>query len=605
MIDERAYELALSQLSQAREEKMLLFEQVKRLTEEVALLRSSSSSQADQQAETIKELTAKISELSAQVDKLNSRIDHLNEVIQMKDEVIKAKEIQIKNLKNEVANGRSHRFGPTTEQRNLLNNRPTDTEGERKQDFDGTPESLPPDTEQPQDDDGDGATPKKQKRKKETQQRQPKQPHKVDETVTHEVEEYYELPEGARFMYRDGEMEIYYYSVIEHIKARNVEHIYKVARVQLADGTFTNTMEDPKKKIGGIFGPTLLAQVLCWKYVYHLSANRIKKMLRNQGIYISKGSLNRYMQNGMRILREYLEEPFKFEVQATDYMMTDETAEIVGVVDDGVKSYKKRYLWAFFAKLKNMVFYVYEKGSRARQVAIDFLKNFCGFLSTDGYVAYSIFDDAEKHPDVIHIGCWTHSRRKWIEALPSDERAREIINLIAELFKIEVTFKVLRLKPFEIKKRRKKRSKAILNKIHSKVLLMSLDVGLMANEMMKKAVTYTLNQWESLENFIEDGRVEISNNLCEQRMKAVKLNLKNCQNIGSEIAAENAAFMFSVTESSSLNGINPESYLEDVFRSILFGTNRDKRDFLPCYYQAQELPVLSAIEVGKLLSTAA
>ena len=192
------------------------------------------------------------------------------------------------------------------------------------------------------------------------------------------------------------------------------------------------------------------------------------------------------------------------------------------------------------------------------KVALDFLKNFCGFLSTDGYVAYSIFDDAEKHPEVIHIGCWTHARRKWIEALPSDERAREIINLIAELFKIEVTFKVLRLKPFPIEKRREKRSKAILNKIHSKVLLMSLDVGLMANEMMKKAVTYTLNQWK-----------------------------------------------FSVTESCSLNGINPESYLEDVFRSILFGTDRDKRDFLPCYYQAHELPQMNALEVAKLLSTAA
>ena len=378
-----------------------------------------------------------------------------------------------------------------------------------------------------------------------------------------------------------------------------------MARVQLADGTFTNTMEDPKKKIGGIFGPTLLAQVLCWKYVYHLSANRIKKMLRNQGIYISKASLNRYMQNGMRLLREYLEEPFKFKVQATDYMMTDETAELVGVVEDGVKSYKKRYLWAFFAKLKNMVFYVYEKGSRARKVALEFLKNFSGFLSTDGYVAYSIFDDAEKYPEIVHVGCWVHCRRKYIEALPTDERAREIINLIAELFKEEVVYKVLNLKPWQIKIRRKRRSKAILKKIHSKVLLMSLDVGLMANEMMKKAVTYTLNQWKSLEKFIEDGRVEISNNLCEQRMKAVKLNLKNCQNIGSEFAAENAAFMFSVTESCSLNGINPECYLEDVFRSILFGTNRDKRDFLPCYYQAHELPKMSGIEVGKLLSTAA
>jgi hypothetical protein len=109
-----------------------------------------------------------------------------------------------------------------------------------------------------------------------------------------------------------------------------------------------------------------------------------------------------------------------------------------------------------------MVFYVYENGSRARKVALEFLKNFCGFLSTDGYVAYSIFDDAE-----------------------------------------------------------------------------------------------------------------------------------------------NAAFMFSVTESCSLNGINPESYLEDVFRSILFGTNRDRRDFLPCYYQWHEMPKMTGLEVAKLLSTAA
>jgi len=88
-------------------------------------------------------------------------------------------------------------------------------------------------------------------------------------------------------------------------------------------------------------------------------------------------------------------------------------------------------------------------------------------------------------------------------------------------------------------------------------------------------------------------------------MRAVKFNLKNCQNIGSEIAAENSAFMFSVTESCSLNGIHLESYLEDVFRSILFGTDRDKRDFLPCYYQTHELPKMNALEVAKLLSTAA
>ena len=87
-----------------------------------------------------------------------------------------------------------------------------------------------------------------------------------------------------------------------------------------------------------------------------------------------------------------------------------------------------------------------------------------GFISTDGYVAYSVFDDAEKHPGIVHIGCWVHARRKFIDALQSDRRAIEIINMIAELFKLELAFKVQKLTPDQIKVRRERRSKTILSK---------------------------------------------------------------------------------------------------------------------------------------------
>ena len=110
------------------------------------------------------------------------------------------------------------------------------------------------------------------------------------------------------------------------------------------------------------------------------------------------------------------------------------------------------------------------------------------------------------------------------------------------------------------------------------------DLMLMANDKMQNAVDYLLNQWKSLENFIKSGMVEISNNLCEQRMKTVKLNLKNCQNIGSEDAAENAAFMFSVTESCWLNDINPVNYLEMIFTKIRDG-EAVTQVLLPCYYK--------------------
>ena len=65
---------------------------------------------------------------------------------------------------------------------------------------------------------------------------------------------------------------------------------------------------------------------------------------------------------------------------------------------------------------------------------------------------------------MIHIGCWVHARRKFIDALPSDRSAMEIINMIAELFKLELAFKVQKLTPDQIKVRRKRRSKTILSK---------------------------------------------------------------------------------------------------------------------------------------------
>ena len=67
-------------------------------------------------------------------------------------------------------------------------------------------------------------------------------------------------------------------------------------------------------------------------------------------------------------------------------------------------------------------------------------------------------------------------------------------------------------------------------------------------------------------------------------MKVVKLYLKNCQNIGSEDAAENAAVIFSVTKSCTLNDINSENYLTEHLTIIKDGKEVDKVQLLHCYY---------------------
>ena len=113
------------------------------------------------------------------------------------------------------------------------------------------------------------------------------------------------------------------------------------------------------------------------------------------------------------------------------------------------------------------------------------------------------------------------------------------------------------------------------------------DTKLLANGLMRKTTIYTLNQRKSLRNILKDGAAEISNNLCEQRMKPVKLLFKNCMNIGSEVAAENTAFIFSQIESCKLNDIDPQDYMTHLFECILHGKDCDKKALLPCLYKQE------------------
>ena len=585
MIDERAYELLCCQLGLANEEKAGLRKQVNELIARLKAIENSNK-------ENSKALVDTINELSVTVENYRKEMELMRKQLEAKDEVNRMLANEISNLRLQLEDSRKHRFGRTSEQRKLLNNRNLDKSALHKSEYDGSDRK---------DDDNDkadgnetgsstisGSTPAQDSqpsRRKETAPRAVKTKLKVDKVVVHEVDEYYTLPEGGRFMNRNGMPDVWEYRVIEHVRAHNVEHVYKVARVKLADGTFANTMEHPLKDLGGIFSPELLARLLCLKYDFSMPENRQIRLLAREGIHISNTTLNSYIHNGIAKLKEFMEDVFKGFVQQAEYLMVDETTELVGIETKEGKAYRRKYLWAFFAKHMKMVYYHYNNGSRSSDVAKSFLEHFMGTLSTDGYTVYRMFDGEDSK--VLHIGCWTHCRRLWVDALPSDRTAMEIIDSIGDMFMNEDLFRTMKLSGEQIKGKRRKLTGPILESIHHKVVMMMQDAKIMANELMRKAVNYTLNQWKSLRNILKDGAAEISNNLCEQRMKPVKLLLKNCMNIGSEDAAENSAFIFSLIESCKLNGIDPQDYLKHLFECILHGKDCDKKTLLPCFYKPE------------------
>ena len=240
-----------------------------------------------------------------------------------------------------------------------------------------------------------------------------------------------------------------------------------------------------------------------------------KRVKQKQSVAVQKES---HYVDEIEALMDFIGDTLKEEVRNTDYLMIDETCELVGIEpnEEQAKSgqgrvYLKKYLWAFYAKLKNLVCYVYEQGSRSRKVVQDFLKKFCGYISTDGYVAYNIFDDVEKHPGIVHVGCWTHCRRLFVEALESDRRAMYCIDEIGGLFAVELNSTLCGLEPEERKVQREKQSVPIMTRLYARAKTMSKDMELMSNSLMRKAVNYLINQWDRLRNFIMDGRVQISN----------------------------------------------------------------------------------------------
>ena len=77
----------------------------------------------------------------------------------------------------------------------------------------------------------------------------------------------------------------------------------------------------------------------------------------------------------------------------------------------------------------------------------------------------------------------------------------EIIDSIGDMFMNEDLFRTMKLSGEQIKGKRRKLTGPILERIHHKVVMMMQDAKIMANELMRKAVNYTLNQWRCPEKY--------------------------------------------------------------------------------------------------------
>jgi transposase len=92
---------------------------------------------------------------------------------------------------------------------------------------------------------------------------------------------------------------------------------------------------------------------------------------------------------------------------------------------------------------------------------------------------------------------------------------------------------------------------------------------------------FTLSQWPTLEVYLQDGRVELDNNLVENAIRPTALGKKNWLFIGGAQAGQRSAIIYTVVESCRRRGLDPLAYLRDVLTRLPRMTNHQIPDVLP------------------------
>lgn len=396
--------------------------------------------------------------------------------------------------------------------------------------------------------------------------------------------DYYTLPPGGRFVNREGKPDTWLYRVLKRIPEHFEEIFYEVAMVTLPNGDREKTMEYDDQIIPGCcFDLDLIVFVLTEHFCYNTPFKGIVRKLNNLGLTMNDKTLGDNVHRIISYLRDEMSEVWEQEIMKTNYWMLDETPGLVGVTDkEGNKRYLNRYFWGIKAKLKKLCWFIYEHGSRGLKVIKTFLDNFIGFFTTDGYVVYSLYQDL--YPDKHRSSCLYHMRRYFVDAIEENhDISWWFIDRFGELTAWEHEYiKQGKTGGEERRLARLTHSKKIMDKVKKELEKYARSNYKKLGKLIKRALVYAKKEWHAFEAILQNGDVEVSNNLCEQMMKHIKMNLKNCLNIGSEDSALDYAFMFSAIESCDINRLSPEGYLRKLILG-LHEKNVEKKQLLPCY----------------------
>lgn len=349
------------------------------------------------------------------------------------------------------------------------------------------------------------------------------------------------------------------------MKVYIIEHIRKKYACRGCEETMKQAPM-PKQPIPkSIAAPGLLAHTLVSKFEDHLPLYRQEHILQRVGIDIPRATLSHWVIKCAQLLSP-LTKLLLAHIHDYDVAYADESTVQV-LKEPGRSAETKSYMWVLGGGPPDKFALVYHYApSRAHTVPLDLLEDFKGYLHCDGYQAYDVL--ASKI-NIVLVACWYHVRRKFKEAQkvsPQDGLGTYAIQVIKKLALIEEKAKMDKLTPEQRYHLRQRHALPILENF--KAWLDKQIHTVPPKTLIGEAIRYTLSQWSKLVVYLQDGRLEISNNRTERAIKPFATGRKNWMFANSVEGAKAAAVIYSLIQTCQYQKIDSYNYLRYVLTHI-------------------------------------
>jgi transposase len=329
---------------------------------------------------------------------------------------------------------------------------------------------------------------------------------------------------------------------------------------------------------GSLASASLVAHIVTQKYSSGMPLYRIEKGFTYDGVNISRQTMSNWVVKCSEMYLEPIYDMMKSYLLKESMLHSDETSLQV-LREPGRAAQSKSYEWVYrtgaFAERKISI-YDY-KMTREQEHPRAFLKDFKGFLHTDGYQAYHGLP-----PCITVVGCWAHVRRKFEDLLKKTPKAKRKgsnaekgVAYTNALFKLER--EIADLSPEERLIKRLEKGKPISDAFFA----WAKSLGALPKTPLGEAVNYALSQRRYLENIFLDGRTEISNNRCERAVKSFVMGRKSWLFSNTPSGAVASSVMYSIMETAKDNGLHPFRYMEFLLEMLPSSTTADLESLLP------------------------